>query len=615
MRKVLTYFKKRLQDLFLYVRSHIWIELIGAVFLFILVVVLIMQDYLKHMYLDYLMDITLQTETAMLNASAANLDEILERSLELGGQIAIDKKLRSSVEIIREENGEAVTRDVLSLNSYLSGLTYYSNDIAAVTVVDEKGPLLEYGRYWYGSATHNLWENEQLDILNELYEEVMGQLDRPQVGRYAVSALPTNHDQLPNMQLFHIAFPLIGKSSSFEQVESVVVVSFKLNNVIQSSSIKDEVNQANVQLYLKDDKDVIIYCKDKSKIGLTEQEFFKGKNYTMLRQPLKKFNWVETVAIDNANMKDDVNRIYRQAIIVYLVMLLICYLCWQFLMHHALKPVGVIKEAMEDIKSGKKEQMIQVEGHHEIWQLATHYNEMLTALQEQRSVVKQQYEEKAELIKLQSKAEQHALESQINAHFLCNTLNAINYDVMESGNDEVSVLLKNLSNIVRYSFAQKSGDVTVGIELDWLRQYLFLQKYRLMDKFDYEIDFPEEYNDWPCCKLFLQPFVENSIIHGFENMDSGGMIQIIGEAKGGYLNIRIVDNGCGMPKEMCRRIEQISNERHELSLEGRGNGIGISNVLTRMKMFYGDGFSYHVSSIPGIKTQFELVLPIPPMNV
>ncbi len=58
-------------------------------------------------------------------------------------------------------------------------------------------------------------------------------------------------------------------------------------------------------------------------------------------------------------------------------------------------------------------------------------------------------------------------------------------------------------------------------EISWIEQYLFLQRERLDSVFDYAIDFDSDYDNWPCRKLMLQPFVENSIIHGFEGMERG----------------------------------------------------------------------------------------------
>ena len=92
---------------------------------------------------------------------------------------------------------------------------------------------------------------------------------------------------------------------------------------------------------------------------------------------------------------------------------------------------------------------------------------------------------------------------------------------MEGGNFKVSILLKKLSNILRYTFDQKHQNVYMFQEISWIEQYLFLQRERLDSVFDYAIDFDSDYDNWPCRKLMLQPFVENSIIHGFEGMERG----------------------------------------------------------------------------------------------
>ena len=87
------------------------------------------------------------------------------------------------------------------------------------------------------------------------------------------------------------------------------------------------------------------------------------------------------------------------------------------------------------------------------------------------------------------------------------------FSAIDNEDYEVADLLKKLSNMLSYTFSRKLVSVSLGQELRWVEQYLYLQKFRLMDVFDYEIEFQEEYGEWPCCKLFIQPFVENSILH------------------------------------------------------------------------------------------------------
>lgn len=201
------------------------------------------------------------------------------------------------------------------------------------------------------------------------------------------------------------------------------------------------------------------------------------------------------------------------------------------------------------------------------------------------------------------------METQINAHFLCNTLGTINYEAIEAGNRKVSLLIKKLSNILRYTFDQKCQNVYMSQEFAWIEQYLYLQKARFEDAFDYEIDLQEEYDMWPCCKLMLQPFVENAIIHGFKGREIGGMLKIMAKGQGEYIKIVINDNGYGIPEEREKAIQEII-KGNDVSDDLR-IGIGIRNVVARIHIFYGDSAQISLWSKEGEGTKFEFLLPYP----
>ena len=234
---------------------------------------------------------------------------------------------------------------------------------------------------------------------------------------------------------------------------------------------------------------------------------------------------------------------------------------------------------------------------------------MMQAIRAANQAVERQHVQIIESMRMKQRAEREALESQINAHFICNTLNAINYEAIDSGNYKVSVLLKKLSNILRYTFDQKHQNVYMFQEISWIEQYLFLQKERLDQAFDYEIDFDSDYDNWPCRKLMLQPFVENSILHGFEGKEFGGKIVIQGEGYKEFLKITIEDNGCGMTEEKKNVIREILE--NPMIAKQREVGIGISNVITRMRMYYGEDFQVKLDTREGEGSRFVFILPTP----
>ena len=313
--------------------------------------------------------------------------------------------------------------------------------------------------------------------------------------------------------------------------------------------------------------------------------------------------------LDLDAMKASVNVQYMRGILIFMLAILLICALQLILTNRELRPIRSIGKAMKLVKQGVWKTRIEIKGNDEIWTLARNYNDMADALEEWRELNRRQNEEKLLSVRQTADAQMHALQSQINAHFLCNTLNAINMSAVGQGNEEVSEMLRMLSNIMRYAYSRSFEEVTLGDEVRWVSQYLALQKFRLMDVFNYRVDFPEEYLEWPCCKLFLQPFVENSISHGFAEKQSGCFISVTGQMEGDRMKIMVEDNGCGMTKEQQEKVEAALSQDASMHMEG--TGIGIENVAARLRIYYGSGLSITFRSAEGEGTCFTILLPIP----
>lgn len=423
-----------------YVKSHIWVSLIGTMLAIFLLAALIFQNYLKNQYLNYLIDETWQTEDALLSAAAVNLNVQLNSALSASSEIAVNQDLRYIVEYALDSSADQRVRSLMTLSSKLSEMSYYSSDIVNIAIFTQDGLLQEYGRNWAVTYHPGLWADEEESAVDRIYSDVYARMFDDMIGRYVVTTAPAFHQDFPDMQMFHIALPLLGKASSFQNVNAVVVVSFQLSGLVRPGALAGG-RQNYVCGYLTDRDATIIYHERKELIGTDENEYLSQGGSVFLVQPLSCFDWDAHIAIDTASLHDNVNRMYNQGVVIYILMLVVCGAVWNLLMHHILRPIGIIGSAMNEIRSGKPNHKIQVQGTHEIWQLAEQYN-------------------------------------------------------------------------------------------------------------------PEEYREWPCCKLVLQPFVENSILHGFENMESGGMIRITGRPEQDRFRIEIRDNGCGMSPRVERAIQQ-----------------------------------------------------------
>lgn len=592
-----------------YVRSHISTQVTLTVVILLLLAGMVLQSYVKNMYFQFLLKDTRETVQSIVDVSAVNLNNKLKEVLNISCTIAIDDELLKSVDSARF-SGVGDVRPRKSLGGKLGAIIQYNGSIATATVATADGVLREASRNWADQTKWQMWQGDNEMVLKELYEDVMGKLQNNTVIRYSLTTKPLTHGMIEGATLFHIAVPLIGQRSHLEEQDSMLVITFRLDKIYDTNELTGKTKKGILtKSYLVDQDGTIISHEDPKYIGVNVKEYQKlnGESEEM-GKALDYFGWTSYVSIDVEAMREEVDLLYQNSIYVYIILLLCCAMIWQFTFRRLLHPLADIRKAMETIQLKGKMPRVEVKGSHEIWQLAEHYNKMTDELEEQREQINRHYEEKTMSIELRNKAEREALESQINAHFLCNTLTAINYDAVENGDYEVAAHLKKLSAILSYVFSKKQVHVTLGQEIQWVEQYLYLQKFRLMDVFDYIVDFPEEYGEWPCCKLFLQPFVENSILHGFEGKEHGGLIKIVGKLVDKRFMLMIVDNGCGMDAETEAEMQNVLNTSHTLELAG--NGIGIRNVVTRLKMFYGKGLDIQLETAPGKGTCFTFWLPL-----
>ncbi|MCD7736187.1 MAG: histidine kinase [Lachnospiraceae bacterium] len=602
--------KKFYDRIVAYARAHISVPMTISVIGLLFLAVLILQSYVKNQYFDYLVRQTRNTEQIAIEASSMNTNSIMKGFISTACSIAIDGDLRDVTENAMESREDSASRAMLALNTELRAYSRYTSDIVAITVVTEEGLLMEYGRYWNKGGYSDLWDSDNMETLTELYDRVIELITTDQQMRYAVSTTPSTHPSISDLRFFHIAVPLVGGKSDWNGVGTVLVISFNMERILETSLLLNENASTPAESYLIDANGVIISHNNSSYIGmeLTAYQALTPENEDISVQ-LDYFGWKSYITLDVAGMRKEVDGMYRNSIFLYMALLMICGIIWQYSNRRMLHPVWEIRDAMQQIQLDRNMPKVEVNGTHEIWQLAEHYNHMVDKLDEQKNEIQRYYEERTLSIEQRNQAEREALESQINAHFLCNTLTAINYDAMDNGDYEVADLLKKLSGILSYTFSRRLISVTLGEEIQWVEQYLCLQKFRLMEVFDYEICFPAEYGEWPCCRLFLQPFVENSILHGFEGKENGGRIRIEGRTDGNRFLLTVKDNGCGMEPEIQGVIESILEENRSLSLNGAG--IGIQNAVTRLRMYYGENLKIKLWTVKGEGTAFMFWLPIP----
>jgi hypothetical protein len=170
-------------------------------------------------------------------------------------------------------------------------------------------------------------------------------------------------------------------------------------------------------------------------------------------------------------------------------------------------------------------------------------------LKRQQESLRQELEKQA-LANEKQELQIQLFRSQINPHFFFNTLYSIQSYVLNNEPLQSSRYLVKFARLMRAVLElNENASISVEEELALLKDYLDLEKLRFEDKFDYEIQCPAALSELSIPTMILQPFIENSVLHGFTEINIGGHICISAQVyKETYLLLNIEDNGKGYQK-------------------------------------------------------------------
>lgn len=287
------------------------------------------------------------------------------------------------------------------------------------------------------------------------------------------------------------------------------------------------------------------------------------------------------------------------------------------------KPIFELSKAADEITHGNLNvPRVLVTSDDEIGIMAEAFNRMTESIREhineinEKAVLERRLQEKEmENLIIRTnlrEAELHALQSQINPHFLFNTLNAGAQLAMMEGADRACTFIENAAELFRYNMRNLDKPVTIGDEIRNVENYMHLLNERFADKIEFVMEKDESILDRRIPCMILQPIVENAYIHGISDMETQGRISLSARREKGHAIISIRDNGKGMSGERIREILQGGAVEADAAggHAGHTNGIGLNNVISRLKIFYSRDHIFEISSEPGKGTEVVLRIPL-----
>ena len=315
-------------------------------------------------------------------------------------------------------------------------------------------------------------------------------------------------------------------------------------------------------------------------------------------------------------MNDQAYSSIRKIVMICLLIIILAIMIPGFIIHfftmYFTSRVLTLRQAMHQASNEDYEIVDSVSGQDELSEAFSDLEIMVQKIKQKDADMYEARINEKELVTAQQEMEFKMLASQINPHFLYNTLETIRMKAFKAGDKEVAKAIKLLGKSMRYVLENIGTSFTMlSKELEHVEIYLTIQKLRFGEKFDsvFELDKDINLSQTYILPLLLQPIVENAIIHGLEEKESGGLIKITiykkKEGENEDICIEIKDNGCGMTAqklyELTRDIEVKDN--------GRTKSIGLYNINQRLKLSYGQEYGVKISSQTGEGTMVQIVIP------
>ncbi|MDF2961287.1 MAG: sensor histidine kinase [Paenibacillus sp.] len=241
-----------------------------------------------------------------------------------------------------------------------------------------------------------------------------------------------------------------------------------------------------------------------------------------------------------------------------------------------IRPIRLLLKEMGSFSSSSNKVNLPEDYHNEYGILFSGYRKLMDRIQTLYMSLEEQYRQ-------QKKAEIKALQAMINPHFLYNTLDQLNWMALAAGQDKLSHILELMGRMFRIGLSNGESLITLREEFTHAECYVEIQQLRWEEGLTVYMEVADALKDFYIPKMTLQPFIENAIMHGF-NERTHGSIFVNAKQEGEDIVITITDDGMGLKPAW------------DHPKKGNTGGYGIRNVRERFATFFGNGYSIAINN-------------------
>ncbi|NLI21057.1 MAG: sensor histidine kinase [Clostridiales bacterium] len=317
-----------------------------------------------------------------------------------------------------------------------------------------------------------------------------------------------------------------------------------------------------------------------------------GTEMFIVSNTIKETNWHIIRMLSLSRITRDTQYLSRLMSWVTAGVVAVCVLLSVLLSSAITANITRLSKAFHRAENGDLTTRVHIRSKDELGKLGDSFNMMIQKLDSHLKLELEESQKKSDM-------ELQVLQAQVNPHFLYNTLDSIKWLAMLQSVDNIAEMTTALIHLLRYNLSKEGPIVTLADEIESVKNYICVQKYRYGDGFALWVNTPPETLNCQMPRFILQPLVENCILHAFAHKVTQGTITLRATLEAGVLHIFVIDNGEGMDVEkVLDRLEK----------GDRFKNIGVNNLRERIRLNYGTAYGLTYRSDKS-GTTAEITLP------
>ncbi|RKP51357.1 sensor histidine kinase [Cohnella endophytica] len=533
----------------------------------------------------------------VVNKSLDNVEFYLQDVAELAKNISVDDQILDDIHTIKANEQDSKTRQLLDnavkkyqfLKSYITDISLFEENDRIVYSFDYDYKNVFFQDEWYKSYEQSSGDSYFSSIHTSIIRGTS--LEGIETLTYIKKAYDLAD---PTQYLFTVAIEMDAKI---------------LNNALRQLDSSDDwgtvVYNSNRQIMLQQTE---LYPQiDVAKLlpSVTDNDFrhdsirLQGQRYLVLKSSMSKYDWQLISFAPYDKIMWEVSSLRYYLIIAGIICILLAAVISIFISKGITVPLAKLMNVIREMEKGNFKVQADIRSGDEIERLNGVLIRMSNGME---NLIERNIQEE----KLKRKAELTALQAQINPHFLYNTLESMNWFAVRKKEMEISDVLTNLGKFFRISLSNGSPFIPLHQEIEHIRSYLNIQKFRYSNRFESEIEVAPEALNYYIPKLILQPIVENSLLHAFKDQGGKGSVRISVAEQGNDIAIVVADDGCGLNEEQQSKLrESLSGSK----TNDPAKGYGLRNVHDRIQLSFGVLYGLSFESTLGEGTVIRLLLP------